>query len=85
MHFSPVHAHIVSRLPNVDLEVHLQRDQHIYRAAMVLDGVHIEVSPLGAEVSLTWRTGFPWPDGNGTPVLLSPTSNSSGAAAPGTT
>jgi hypothetical protein len=76
VHFSPLHTHIVSQLPHVDLEVRLQRDQHTCRAAMVLDGVHIEVTPHGAEASLTWRTGFPWPDGRGTPVLLSPTSDS---------
>ena len=57
------------RLPNIRLEVTIDRGMGPARGPMVLDGVHFDMRPGVGRVFLTWRIGFPWPERRGLPRL----------------
>ena len=58
-----------SRLPNLQFQMRLKRDRRFAYANLVLDSVHFDFRPEVKLVFLTWRVGFPWPDGKGLPEL----------------
>lgn len=60
---------IVTRLPGIRLKMWLRRDEGYGHADLVLYGVHIVLRRDLTCVLLTWRAGFPWPDGKGMPEL----------------
>lgn len=57
------------RLPGLRLRVTLDQGRGPQSAALVLDGVHFDLRSGIARVTLTWRTGFAWPERRGQPVL----------------
>ncbi len=58
-------------LPGIRLQMQLPRDGGTGVADFVLDGVHFDMRPDVGSVFLTWRAGFPWPDGKGVPEIVS--------------
>lgn len=57
-------------LPGIHLEIQLPRKGGMGVAPLVLDGVHFDMRPGVGCVFLTWRAGFPWPDGQGQPSVV---------------
>lgn len=57
-------------LPGIRLEMRLPRPGGTGVAPFVLDGVHFDMRPKVGCVFLTWRAGFPWPDGRGMPEVV---------------
>lgn len=66
-HLLPGIEMLQGRLPNIRLEVTIDRGTGPGRGPMVLDGVHFDMRPGVGRVFLTWRTGFPWPKRQGLP------------------
>ncbi|WP_131800287.1 DUF2169 domain-containing protein, partial [Methylobacterium indicum] len=66
----PVHARLRFGLPAFALWVRLEREGRApERYPALLDGVHVDLRAGVEQVYLTWRAGFPWPDGTGTVKL----------------
>ncbi len=68
-HLLPGIATLQGRLPNIRLEVTIDRGTGQARGPMVLDGVHFDMRPGVGRVFLTWRIGFPWPERRGLPKM----------------
>lgn len=57
------------RLPGIGLSMRLPRGDGFGTADLNLDGVYFDMRPGAGHVVLTWRAGFPWPDGKGEPEI----------------
>ncbi|TXI02175.1 MAG: DUF2169 domain-containing protein [Rhizobium sp.] len=68
-HLLPGIATLQGRLPNIRLEVTIDRGTGPARGPMVLDGVHFDMRPGVGRVFLTWRIGFLWPERRGLPKM----------------
>ena len=65
------HESFKGELPNINLGMRIKRANGSYDVGtMTLDGVHFDMRPEQGTVSLTWRTAFPWEDGEGQPELF---------------
>jgi hypothetical protein len=66
-----IYRHPIVRgfLPGISLGMRLETQNGVGIAELVLDGVHFDMRPGQGNVFLTWRAGFPWPDGEGQPEL----------------
>lgn len=69
VNLSPAIPRFIGRLPGIALRMRLMREGGYAHADLVLDGVQFTVKRERTCVHLTWRAGFPWPDGNGLPEL----------------
>jgi hypothetical protein len=65
-----LHRRINGTLPGVRLRMQLPRGEAMGVTDFVLDGVHFDMRPGVGRVFLTWRAGFPWPDGDGLPEII---------------
>lgn len=63
------HPDLRGHLPGIAMRMRLPRGDGFGLADFVLDGVHFDLRAGKAHAVLTWRTGFPWPDGQGTPEI----------------
>jgi hypothetical protein len=64
------HPRVRGTLPGINLQMQLPQGDATGVAPLVLDGVHFDMRPGVGRVFLTWRAGFPWPDGQGLPVII---------------
>lgn len=64
------HPRVRGTLPGIGLRMQLPRAAAMGVSDLVLDGVHFDLRPGVGRVFLTWRAGFPWPDGAGQPRIM---------------
>lgn len=63
------HPWLGGQLPAIRMEMRLPMPDGTGVAPFLLDGVHFDMRPGVGFVFLTWRAGFPWPDGRGQPII----------------